>query len=128
MSDAPTRGEVDARLEAAEARTQASFAELKGSTESRSAGLQASMDTRFAALQASMDTRFAALQASIAELSARTIGKTSFYTALIAAWFAMAALFVAVETLGSERFGQGAEMSSIAREAAREVLAAQGHR
>lgn len=55
MTDAPSRVEIDAKLEAAEGRTEARFAELKGDVNARFAEMRGDMDVRFSQMNGKVD-------------------------------------------------------------------------
>lgn len=93
-----TREEMTARLEAVEARS----------------------DAKFATVTSEMRTGFAELRAEIKEISARSIGKTSFFFGLIALFAAI----VGVMSLMPAWFGSGLAASSIADAAAAKAVAA----
>ena len=62
MTDIPTRGEIDAKLQAAEARTETRYVELRADMDQRFMQMRADMDTRFTRLESKFDTLLGAVQ------------------------------------------------------------------
>lgn len=55
MDDMPTRSEIDAKLEAAEARTETRFVILQGDIDRRFTDMRVEMDTRFSGVERRID-------------------------------------------------------------------------
>ncbi|KAA1057187.1 hypothetical protein [Azospirillum argentinense] len=55
MNDAPSRSEIDAKLEAAEARTETRFVQLQGDMDRRFTEMRAEMDQRFSGVERRID-------------------------------------------------------------------------
>lgn len=56
MTDTPSRSEIDAKLEAAEARTETRFVSLQGDMDRRFTDMRVDMDVRFTRLENKFDT------------------------------------------------------------------------
>ena len=151
MNDSPSRDEITAHLEAAEARTDAKLAQLvgevragfasiegkigeiraglasaEGRSDARLAALESKFDSRFAALDSKFEARFATLDGKIAALAARvdSVERATSGTKATVVVTGLAAVAVVIATLayGQTWFGIGVTTRDVVKATVSEYL------
>lgn len=132
-----TREEIDARMEAVEARTDTKFAELIGEFNAKFAETRAEFNTKFAETRAEFNTKFAEMRAEsdkqfaelrgeLGEIRASLVPLAGLRSTIvvtgISSVIALAALLLGLLAYGGDRFGAGLEMSAVADAAARRAV------